>query len=175
MSIINPKVVLDKYLKGAPEHLIAQNGIDLPMAKLYRLDHTTTGQVNGKVRKFPKRLEMIPIDGEYILYPGFYEFTTDIEVSIPTQAAGLIIPRSSLLRNGIFVTSGVWDSGFSGKLSGFLNNTTCLVALGVHERVGQFLMFSAEAHQLYNGFYQNTGSTLEVQTVQPPGNVIEKA
>lgn len=168
MSILNPKKILDQCTKEAANSLIAQNGIDIPISKIYRLDSTTPGHINGGTRTFPKRVELELVGEEYILYPGFYEFTTDIEIAVPSNMAGLIIPRSSFLRMGAWVGSGLWDSGFSGKLSGFINNTTCLVSIGKNERVGQFLMFEAEAFQLYSGMYQNSGSTLDVQKLQKP-------
>lgn len=161
MSIINPKIVMDKYITGTGASL-AQNGVDIAISKLYLVSDVCPSRVNDSTRRFPNRTEVLPIEGEFIVYPGkWYEWTSEVHISVPKDVAGVMVARSSLLRVGIFVTSGLWDSGFSGTLGGFLQVNASIVALGCKERVGQLIMMEAPSYQLYSGIYQGTDSTLD--------------
>lgn len=163
MSIINPKEFAQKYLQNYNESDLAQVGLDVRISRLYKLDNTSPARVNEKKRTFSKRSLVEPIDKEYILFPGnVYEFESDITVAMPANAAGLIIHRSSLLRNGVTVTSGVWDPLFGGNLNGFLFPQAGIVAIGEHERVGQFVVWEASACSGYNGIYQGTKGTQDL-------------
>tara|TARA_R100000081_G_scaffold91174_1_gene68270 strand:- start:324 stop:599 length:276 start_codon:yes stop_codon:yes gene_type:complete len=74
-------------------------------------------------------------------------------VTLADDEAGWVITRSSLNRNGCFITSGLYDSGYSGVMAGVLhvNNGPIRVKRGT--RVGQFLLFKAEALNQYDGDY----------------------
>lgn len=164
MSIVDPNEFGSKYItKGFNTKDLAQNGLDLRISQLYMLDDISPARICDDKRMFPRRNLVEPIDGEYILYPGkFYEVVSNIEVTVPADAAGLIIARSSMLRCGVLVTSGVYDSGYSGKVTLFMYPTTCLTALAKDERIGQLLIFTAQAYQLYSGMFQGKGSTVDV-------------
>jgi deoxycytidine triphosphate deaminase len=74
-------------------------------------------------------------------------------VCIGANEAGWVITRSSLNRNGCFITSGLYDSGYEGVMAGVLhiNNGPMMIQRGT--RVGQFLLFEAEALNQYDGDY----------------------
>jgi dCTP deaminase/dUTP pyrophosphatase len=97
-------------------------------------------------------------DGWWRLDPGSYEIVMQGTVSIGADEAGWVITRSSLNRNGCFITSGLYDSGYEGVMAGVLhiNNGPMMVQRGT--RVGQFLLFKAEALNQYDGDY-GTGKT----------------
>lgn len=164
MSILNPKDFARAHLKNYSEEDLAQVGLDVRVARLYKIDNTSPAWVNDKKRTFSKRTVVAPIEGEYILFPGnVYEFESDVQVSMPINAAGLIIHRSSLLRNGVMVTSGWWDPCFVGNLNGFIIPQAGIVAIGEKERVGQFVVWEASACSEYKGIYQGTKGTLDAQ------------
>ena len=88
------------------------------------------------------------------LTTGRYQFATEHYVEVPEGVAGLIIPRSSLNRNGIIVTSGLWDSGFKGYLGGTIHVPEgCVFELTANTRIGQFITWSSQSQGTYAGGY----------------------
>lgn len=163
MGILNPHTFASKYVENWQESDITCNGIDIRVSRLYLLDDTSTGRVNGSTRQFMHRTAVPLLGDEYILHPRkVYEFESNLKIRVPEDAAGFVIHRSSLLRNGILVTSGVYDAGFSGGLNGYILPQAGLVAIGQNERVGQLVMFSADSYKQYNGIYQGTNSVADV-------------
>lgn len=170
MSIVNPRTFAEKYVTGFDMKNLAQVGLDLPISELYLVDNTSPSRVNDKVRKFATRIRVDPLDGEYILHAGrYYEWVSSVRVSMPENLAGVILARSSMLRAGIFVTAGVFDPGYTGNAGGFLSVQNGIVAIGEHERVAQFLPVEASSCQLYQGVYQGSASTLDMQKDQANG------
>ena len=75
------------------------------------------------------------------------------EVSIEEGYAGFVITRSTLNRNGVFITSGLYDSGYHGVMAGCLQVRVGPMKIQRGTRVGQFLLFKAETLSLYDGSY----------------------
>jgi len=89
------------------------------------------------------------------LYPGSYEFETEHYVELPEGIAGWIIPRSTLNRNGVFITSGLYDSGFKNFIGGTMHISSGEVFLSPNTRIAQFITVKAETNHQYNGQYQD--------------------
>jgi deoxycytidine triphosphate deaminase len=72
---------------------------------------------------------------------------------------GLVFIRSSLSRNGIFISSGVYDSGFKGiggvTIYNFSDKTLNLLK-GC--RIAQMIVFKADSFKLYAGHYNESES-----------------
>ncbi len=96
-------------------------------------------------------------DGFYDLWPGQYQVQLGDEVSMGPDEVGIVIPRSSLVRNGNFITTGLYDSGYTGPMIACLHVTCTILKLELDARVAQFLVFKAEALNQYSGQYQKTG------------------
>lgn len=93
-------------------------------------------------------------EGFFNFEPGrSYEVIMEGEVSIAEGEAGWIVPRSTLNRNGLFITSGLYDSNYKGVLAGVLHVTSGEARIKKGTRVGQFLLFKAETDHLYDGDY----------------------
>jgi len=67
--------------------------------------------------------------------------------------AGWVITRSTLNRNGCFITSGLYDAGYRGVMAGVLHVTVDTARIKKGTRIGQYLSFDAETLHLYNGSY----------------------
>lgn len=85
-----------------------------------------------------------------------YRFESTAVVNIPAKHAGWMISRSSLNRNGLFVVSGLFDSGFNGRIGGTLYCFNQAI-LQHNTRIAQFVLVKAQQRHLYNGQYQNEG------------------
>ena len=73
-------------------------------------------------------------------------------ISVGEGEAGWVITRSTLNRNGLFLTSGLYDSGYNGVMAGVLHcNGPARIMKGT--RIGQYLSFDAESLSSYDGDY----------------------
>ena len=131
---------------------VQPNAIDLRVDKIFQ----TYGQVfviSEDEKTHRESREIHPNDGWWRLDKGSYEIIMEGIVSIADDEAGWVITRSSLNRNGCFLTSGLYDSGYEGVMAGVLhvNNGPLRIKRGT--RVGQFLLFKAEALNQYDGDY----------------------
>lgn len=89
------------------------------------------------------------------LVPGGYLVTYNEEISVPPDCAGLVLPRSSLMRCGAALHSALWDPGYRGRGQGLLSVYSPLELLP-DARLGQFILLRLEGApgELYRGTYQ---------------------
>jgi len=106
-------------------------------------------------------------DDYYLLENGMYEIIMEGIVTIGPDEAGYIITRSTLNRNGLFITSGLYDSGYSGVMAGALHVSGGPASIKKGTRVGQFLLFKAESIKQYDGDY-GVDSEHDQEYSEPP-------
>jgi deoxycytidine triphosphate deaminase len=78
---------------------------------------------------------------------------SDVYVEVPAGVAAKLIIRSTLNRNGIFLTSGLYDAGFKGNLGFVLHNRAGEAYLAPGTRVGQIEFYKSDSEGLYLGGY----------------------
>ena len=91
--------------------------------------------------------------GYYRLQPGHYEVVMDNKITVGDGEAGWVITRSTLNRNGVFLTSGLYDTGYSGVMAGVMHVTIGPMRIKRGTRIGQYLSFKAESLHKYDGDY----------------------
>jgi deoxycytidine triphosphate deaminase len=74
-------------------------------------------------------------------------------INVGEGEAGWVITRSTLNRNGLFLTSGLYDSGYHGVMAGVLHVNAGPAKIKQGTRIGQYLSFNAEALHSYAGDY----------------------
>lgn len=132
---------------------IQPNAIDLKVKAISRLQPGTV-VLNGKEKRHLPSTVVEPENGLYHLSSGKYDVVFDGEVTIGDNEAGFLITRSTLNRNGIIITSGLYDSGYNNIIGGMLHIPEGThLAIGEHERLAQFLLFDAEMIHRYDGDY----------------------
>lgn len=143
---------------------IQPNAVDLEVAKMFKMKDTTpevmilkNKTVHGEFEDVHERLTNKP--NHFRLEPGcFYQFETNHYVEIGEGEVGWIIGRSSLIRNGMMVTSGVYDAGFRGNVGGVIFNLgPYSTTIEVGARIGQLLLAESDSVKKYEGQYQDTG------------------
>ena len=88
------------------------------------------------------------------LAPGeCYSFSSKVWIEVPDNMVGWLISRSSLNRNGVFIQSGLYDSGFKGYIAGTMYAFNEMF-IESDTRVAQFIMADAEMLHKYDGQYQ---------------------
>ncbi len=111
-------------------------------------------------RSIPEYAELSPEDGWWHLRPGAYIVRFMEIVSIPGNAVGICLPRSSLLRMGATLSCAVWDPGYRGRGLALLQVYNLHgIRLERGARVAQmvFIKTTMLPRRLYGGVYQGEG------------------
>ena len=154
MSMINiggPSTtsILDAIQKGD----VQPNAVDLRLGKVFKIHNNVfTIDEEQKIHRGSELFEPWS-DGYYYLTPGSYEVIMQNEVTVGPDEAGFVITRSTLNRNGVFLTSGLYDSGYFGVMAGVMHVNCGLMRIKPGTRIGQYLNFKAEALSSYDGDY----------------------
>lgn len=74
-------------------------------------------------------------------------------IEVGEGEAGWVITRSTLNRNGVFLTSGLYDTGYHGVMAAVMHVTCGPMRIKKGTRIGQYLSFNAEALHKYEGSY----------------------
>lgn len=148
------------------EQSVQPNAIDVRVDRIFRFDNMYADEFTlidtpgtKEIKRHRRTVEMLPqpishgADG-WVLVAGVYQFETTQSIVVPAGMAGWLIPRSTLNRNGVGITSGLYDSGYNNGIGGLIR-----VPMGViftvswRSRIAQFIMADAETAGLYAGDY----------------------
>jgi deoxycytidine triphosphate deaminase len=144
-----------KFCKGFADNCIQPNALDVTIDTVDSID--TDGYFVMRKDASPSGVIKYPIDPTdgvlFDLRPGAYSFESSITVEIPEGIVGWLVARSSLNRNGIFIMSGVYDSGFKGRIGGTIY-TSQHMHIEKGARVAQLITATAETFHLYDGQWQ---------------------
>ena len=134
---------------------VQPNAVDVRIDKLFAINHDSVFHINEDMKQHRGSVEVEPDEfGNFNLQPGTsYEFLAEGTVTIGEGEAGFIITRSTLNRNGLFLTSGLYDTGYSGVMAGVIHNNSGKAVIQKGTRVGQMLIWEAEALHAYDGDY----------------------
>ena len=166
-GIISPAQILEKGIvraaDGYPEIVVEgvhnqlqQVGIDLRLAKVYRVAGRGALRLEKRDTVVPELLPMVAHDGIFGFDPD-YQYALDFmeDVAVPEDMAALVIHRSTINRTLGTVLSGMYDPGFrSVGGCGAIFRPSSYVTIEVGYRMAQIVFFSAESASLYNGQYQ---------------------
>lgn len=145
----NSKSTLTEVAEGDTQ----PNAVDLRLGKIFKISDSTF-EVSNEHKKHRGGTEVQPdADGYYNLEIGSYEVVMENIIHVGEGEAGWVITRSTLNRNGCFLTSGLYDSGYHGVMAGVLHVTTGPARIKQGTRIGQYLNFDAESLHLYDGDY----------------------
>lgn len=173
MFISPIKVIESGWITGVKEEMVQPNGIDFTLDKLYQTvkdrDWFALGHEFKQHREWepvePFEFEARGFGGDCYTAQAFslkastsYDFQSDLKVNIPRDIVAYLIVRSTLNRNQMFITSGLYDSGFIGNIGGQLHNRGNHAVLEKGVRIGQIVFADAQSISAYNGSYQNLTS-----------------
>jgi deoxycytidine triphosphate deaminase len=129
------------------------NAVDLRLGRVYKINNEVF-EVSNDHKKHRGSEEMFPDgDGYFNLNPGSYEVVMENVINVGEDEAGWVITRSTLNRNGCYITSGLYDSGYHGVMAGVLHVTTGPARIKQGTRIGQYLSFNSESLSSYDGDY----------------------
>jgi deoxycytidine triphosphate deaminase len=153
---INPKEVLDKGIVANlfdAKKQIQQVGIDLTIKYIRKL------AVRGKVLKDSsspaQTVDVYSQNGIYKLEKdSCYELTFYESCKIPEGMMATIHARSSVVRSGGIIKSGVYDSGYVSENIGAFLFTTLGMDVEVNSRLAQIVFFAGSNCSMYDGQFQ---------------------
>jgi deoxycytidine triphosphate deaminase len=133
---------------------VQPNAVDLRLGQVFKIkeDLFEISNEHKKHRGTDYEVKVDP-EGYFNLMPGHYEVVMENIIHVGNDEAGWVITRSTLNRNGLFLTSGLYDSGYHGVMAGVLHVTIGGARIKKGTRIGQYLSFEAEALSSYDGDY----------------------
>ncbi|MGI0075902.1 MAG: dCTP deaminase [Nitrosopumilaceae archaeon] len=167
--IINPRTAIKEgWITGIvdQEKQIQPNAIDFTLDRLFHVSFNNfiicvdpdtnkeTKQMRGGSENLTVNDRRTGVDFFHIEGKTSYDAMSDVFVTIPEGVAALLITRSSYNRNSIFLTSGLYDSGFSNNIGFTLHNMSpgqAKIQKGMC--VGQIIFIEAGTSHLYTGVY----------------------
>lgn len=147
-------------LSHVTDKQIQPNAVDVCLDRVFRIPDHEFYLIGGKKSHRsesvlnPKRLELNTGRNDVFILPvGHFEVIMKGTVTVGEGEAGWIITRSTLNRNGLFLTSGLYDSGYHGVMAGVLHVACGTAYIQRGERIGQFLLVPSETLHMYDGDY----------------------
>lgn len=133
---------------------IQPNTVDLRLSKIFRLS-SSTFKIDDKEKVYRGSFEMrADNQGYFNLAEGVYEVIMENNISIGENEAGWIITNEDLNRNGVFLTSSLYASGYEGLVAAMMHVTSGPMRIGKSTKIGQYVSFQAETIRNYDGEYE---------------------
>lgn len=140
-------------LTGIQPQDVQPNAVDLRLGKVLWIEPNVF-EIDETKKVHRGSIEMLTDEeGYYNLEPGHYEVVMENEIEVGKSEAGWVITRSTLNRNGVFLTSGLYDTGYHGVMAAVMHVTVGPMRIKKGTRIGQYVCFDAESLSSYNGDY----------------------
>lgn len=138
----------------------APNGVDLRVDRVFEIAKDNYVVLSEKQKVHANKKEMYPTtvvgpplsnkkEAAWVLNPGSYEVIFEEQIHVGIDEAGWLFTRSTLNRNGIFLTTGLYDSGYDGKFAAVLHVTGPGLMLVPGTRIAQYVSLSAQSLKNY--------------------------
>jgi deoxycytidine triphosphate deaminase len=170
--IISPKVAIEQgWLTWNSsitdiDNYIQPNAVDFDAAQVALLDDRSEACLTETMKVHRRQVIQTPVNHtEYgtvwrLMNGQVYDFSSNFHVKLPAGVAARLIIRSTLNRSGIFLTSGLYDSGFNGHIAGALRVFGGDFYLAPNTRIGQIeFVRSEDSGKLYAGGYNHEAGT----------------
>ncbi|MEM4258050.1 MAG: hypothetical protein QXL17_02720 [Candidatus Thermoplasmatota archaeon] len=167
---INPKIAIEKgWIKGNIEQKnIQPNAIDFTLDKLYKVNDWAEFYISESGKEMRNGTEALIISNPSNFFVGdfwkleansVYDGMSNMYVEIPDGVAAYLVVRSTLNRNGLFITSGLYDSGFRGHIGFVIHNRSGAAYIAPGTRVGQVIFVESENALRYAGGWNHNQGT----------------
>lgn len=173
---INPKTAINNgWIKGdITDKHIQPNAIDFTLDRVFYINDAGGCAISEYGKRMRPQSEMTPLPVARSMYEikdvpadmlgwrldkASYDCMSNFYVEVPEGVAAYLIIRSTFNRNGLFVTSGLYDSGFKGHIGFVLHNVIGQTYLEQGVRVGQIIFVSSENAGVYAGGWNHEQGT----------------
>lgn len=136
----------------------AQVGYDLTLKGVKSIQGGMITTDKTTVYEYIEVLPMLSETGKFIyhLQPGVYSLTFEQGIKLPANRTAFIRHRSSVLRCGGIITSGVYDPGFEVDEMGGVMIATQPIIIEKGARVAQIIVFENYEAEAYSGQWQGS-------------------
>ena len=167
---IDPRVAIENgWVSGIvnPDKQIQPNAIDFTLDKMFTVNSGNTFEISEESKMMRGGYEFLSIEDRLtgkqvwnIDGDSVYDGLSDVFVNLPEGVVCLpVMGRSTFTRNGIFITSGLYDSGFEGHVGFVIHNRSGVAKIGVGTRIGQIAFVESAKAGLYAGGYNHSEGT----------------
>ena len=156
--LVNPRTVIDNGWVRFPsnvdvEKFIQPNALDFTIDSLYTVAENVF-KITADDQKQHRGVSSVPLtDGHWTLYRGVYDMASEMYVEVPEGHAAQLVTRSSFVRNGLYILSGLYDSGFKGPIGCVLHNRCGEAWIEPGTRIGQIIFVDSQTAKQYAGGY----------------------
>lgn len=149
---------LELYLATNNKGKKAQVGYDLTLESVNKINGGSVLANKTEINEYTEVKTTLSNTGDsiYVLEPGTYSLTFEQGCKLDSYHTAFIRHRSSILRCGGIITSGVYDPGFQVEKMGAVLIATQKIIIQRGARVAQIIMMENYESELYDGQFQNT-------------------
>ena len=136
----------------------AQVGYDLTLKEVKIVNGGAVMSDKTNVTNYSDKASQTNKDGKevYEFAPGTYSLTFEQGIKLPSNKTAFIVHRSSVLRCGGVITSGIYDPGFEVEEMGAMLIVTEPLIIEKGARVAQVYIFENNEAEAYDGQWQGT-------------------
>jgi len=136
----------------------AQVGYDLTLKSVKIVNGGSVMSDKTNVTNYSEKDSQVNKDGRevYEFAPGTYSLTFEQGIKLPSNKTAFIVHRSSILRCGGVITSGIYDPGFEVDEMGAMLIVTEPLIIEKGARVAQLYVFENSEAEEYAGQWQGT-------------------
>ena len=167
---IDPRVAIENgWVSGIanPDKQIQPNAIDFTLDRLFSINGNATFAIDEEEKTMRGGVEIPCVHDRrtskriwHISDDAVYDGLSEVFVDLPEGVVCLpVMGRSTFTRNGIFIMSGLYDSGFRGHVGFVIHNRSGKARIGVGTRIGQIAFVESAKAGLYAGGYNHGEGT----------------
>lgn len=165
---INPKTAIEQgwvkfpdwMTKEQQDKCIQPNALDFDIDRVFAFKSEANPFMLSEHDKLMRpTVEISPTSDDagqwwYLPANSVTDFSSSFYVTIPEGVAAMLIVRSTLNRNGLFITSGLYDATFKGMIAGCIHNRGPEATIAKGTRIGQIIFIKSEFSGVaYSGNY----------------------
>lgn len=140
------------YEEWEAASLIGPNAIDFTIDDLFSISEDKPFIISEESKTMRGGDKVLPVEGYWELNGHTaYDGLSSIYVDLPEGIACELIIRSTFNRNGVFLTSGLYDSGYKGSIGFGIHNRSGKAFIAPGTRIGQIKFVSSDKGGLYKG------------------------
>ena len=160
--LINPKQAIHAGILRNVEddNQVQPNAIDFTVDQLFEVDGDSPAEIrkDGKTLRTLKPVELI--DGKWHLRRGVaYDIQSKMYSTLPAGTAAMIWTRSTLVRCGAILASGLYDTGYQGHVGCVIFPIGGDIVIEQGARVGQIGILQSASNGTYAGSYNHGEGT----------------
>jgi deoxycytidine triphosphate deaminase len=156
--MLNNAQQVEQLLQTNGKGAKAQVGYDLTLKSVKIVNGGSVMSDKTNVTNYSEKDSQVNKDGRevYEFAPGTYSLTFEQGIKLPSNKTAFIVHRSSILRCGGVITSGIYDPGFEVDEMGAMLIVTEPLIIEKGARVAQLYVFENSEADAYSGQWQGT-------------------